>query len=251
MAFLWGIIRLIKAQPLPETYGLEDPSGGNNSDWGFGQVVALVLLVAPFITLAEYFCNVEFCNALRFWSMLNSPRSASGQDTKHNMRNDPASDETRCSLPQTKGTNNFHARVSTAISGGFGDFEFDLDPDHLDNAWQHRPRTFGAWYGFCHSFLCFPVHCFGGISYSLQFEALAAVGSIFVGGGGPFAIAALFLLIMIFGENWATDQPGSDKHRNCHFAIHIHKAHRHLLLLFPAFCFDTLYRGLRFVSLFE
>ena len=160
-------------------------------------MVALVLLVAPLITLAEYFCDGEFCNTLRFWSMLNRPRSASGQDTEHNMRNDSASDENRRSLPRTKRTNNLDARVSTAVSAGFGDFDFDLDPDHPDNAWQRRPRTLGLGTVFITLFSVSQCIAFVVSLTTSNSTALAAVASIFVRGGGPLAIAALFLLIMI------------------------------------------------------
>lgn len=171
MAFVWGIIRLIKAQPLPESYGLEDPSGGNISNWGFGQVVALVLLVAPFNTYAEYFCDGEFCNALRFSSMLNRPRSASGQDTKHNMRNDSASDETRYSLPQTKGANNLDTRVSTAISGGSVTLTSTLTlTPTIPIMFGSIDRGLWGLVRFLSSFLCFPVHCLCCISCSLQLD---------------------------------------------------------------------------------
>ncbi|KAJ5959223.1 uncharacterized protein N7479_006373 [Penicillium vulpinum] len=53
-AFAFGISRLIGTIYRPESMGLEASLTGFN-DWSFGQVTAMVLLVAPLITILEYF----------------------------------------------------------------------------------------------------------------------------------------------------------------------------------------------------
>lgn len=46
---------MYQAQKEPDTTKLIHDSGDSNSNWGFGQVVAIVLLLAPLITIIEYF----------------------------------------------------------------------------------------------------------------------------------------------------------------------------------------------------
>lgn len=40
---------------------LAKDTGNSNSDWGFGQVAAIVLLLAPLITIIEYFDHGTAC----------------------------------------------------------------------------------------------------------------------------------------------------------------------------------------------
>lgn len=55
VAFGWGISRLmntIKYQRANTSLKIQDD---DSSEWSFGQVVAMVLLAAPVITILEYF----------------------------------------------------------------------------------------------------------------------------------------------------------------------------------------------------
>lgn len=45
-SFTWGCLRLFYMLPLGD---------GGSSDWTFGQVVPVVVLAAPLLTIAEYF----------------------------------------------------------------------------------------------------------------------------------------------------------------------------------------------------
>ncbi|KAJ5924839.1 hypothetical protein N7466_009026, partial [Penicillium verhagenii] len=60
VGFTWGITRLTTLLSQPTDWGLQSSSrDSDSSDWSFGQVVALVLLVAPLITVVEFFNNSE------------------------------------------------------------------------------------------------------------------------------------------------------------------------------------------------
>ena len=53
MAFFWGVYRLILLLPLAGQ--AKDPGDDDNSDWSYGQVVSVVLLAAPLVTMIGYF----------------------------------------------------------------------------------------------------------------------------------------------------------------------------------------------------
>lgn len=57
IAFFWGVIRLMSAlNDTPRDQDLWTKTAGQNrGNWSFGQVVSLVLLVAPLMTLLDYF----------------------------------------------------------------------------------------------------------------------------------------------------------------------------------------------------
>lgn len=50
VAFTWGMLRLAFV-----LYGVEDGFGSNPGNWTFGQLVSVLLLAAPLITMVGYF----------------------------------------------------------------------------------------------------------------------------------------------------------------------------------------------------
>ncbi|GLA24948.1 hypothetical protein AnigIFM63326_001412 [Aspergillus niger] len=54
VAYVWGIYRLIATLQM-----VDDPTGflNGSSDWTFGQVIAMLLLAGPLVTIVESFCS--------------------------------------------------------------------------------------------------------------------------------------------------------------------------------------------------
>lgn len=63
MSLAWGVIQLVNARQIAET-------GGN--DWTFDQIVPLILLCAPIVTVIEYIFEEGNANLILFYHIATS-----------------------------------------------------------------------------------------------------------------------------------------------------------------------------------
>ena len=55
ITFSWGIFRLIATIGMAKTVDLPTGMDNDMSNWSFGQVMSVVLLITPSITIIEYY----------------------------------------------------------------------------------------------------------------------------------------------------------------------------------------------------
>lgn len=120
---MWNTIEIQKSE---RKFIIEDD---DSQDWSFGQVVAMVLLAAPIITILEYFDHSMFispCFLWEFWRLTSFPDAQNDNATS-------VTGETFALLPQPLGP--VSPPTTTSLN------ESLVDVDHPDTDWHSLPAT--------------------------------------------------------------------------------------------------------------
>lgn len=132
------MIRLVKALYRPALEGFEKPYGEDTSNRGFGQVVALVLLAAPFFTLAGYFADSEFPFRIACLFCAKEVYLEDIQDPNRSRTTDSRPSEIEISEAQGQTPRDSHSGGSVVIAD-------EVDDPHAPNTdWKHQRRTLGC-----------------------------------------------------------------------------------------------------------
>lgn len=140
LAFSWGIYRLIVTIYVAKESNLPIGFDDNSGDWTFGQVVALVLLVAPLITIVESYDKGNLAvGALNFMFEFLLTACAPEYTIYETSAPNPENN-----VPLSSSLQMTHlpvARPNDNVSNIDATIEYPEDPD---NDWQFHTQTLGV-----------------------------------------------------------------------------------------------------------